>query len=67
MQDDPRYGDVVAEVAASSIERLAAAVAAGIADERICSTPASASARPPSTTSRCCARLAELRGARRAR
>ncbi|HWO84404.1 MAG TPA: dihydropteroate synthase [Solirubrobacterales bacterium] len=35
MQDDPRYEDVVAEVAAFLVERLEAAVAAGIAEERI--------------------------------
>jgi dihydropteroate synthase len=35
MQDDPRYGDVVAEVAAFLEERLAFAVAAGIAEDRI--------------------------------
>jgi dihydropteroate synthase len=35
MQDDPRYEDVVAEVEAFLGERLKAAVAAGIAEERI--------------------------------
>ena len=35
MQDDPRYDDVVAEVAAFLEERLAFAVAAGIAEDRI--------------------------------
>jgi dihydropteroate synthase len=35
MQDDPRYEDVVAEVQAFLAERLEAAVAAGIAEERI--------------------------------
>jgi len=35
MQRDPRYADVVAEVRAFLEERLAAAVAAGIAEERI--------------------------------
>jgi dihydropteroate synthase len=35
MQDDPRYGDVVAEVKAFLAERLEAAVAAGIAEERV--------------------------------
>ncbi|HXH87536.1 MAG TPA: dihydropteroate synthase [Gaiellaceae bacterium] len=39
MQDDPRYDDVVAEVAAFLEERLRAAVAAGIAEERICLDP----------------------------
>src|SRR5204862_2352426 len=39
MQADPRYDDVVSEVAAFLEERLAFAVAAGIAEERICLDP----------------------------
>jgi dihydropteroate synthase len=39
MQGDPRYDDVVSEIAAFLEERLAAAVAAGIAEERICLDP----------------------------
>jgi dihydropteroate synthase len=39
MQVDPRYDDVVAEVAAFLEERLRFAVAAGIAEERICLDP----------------------------
>ena len=39
MQDDPRYDDVVAEVARFLEERLAFAVAEGIAEERICLDP----------------------------
>ncbi len=35
MQDDPRYGDVVSEVKAFLEERLAFAVAEGIAEERV--------------------------------
>jgi dihydropteroate synthase len=35
MQDDPRYDDVVSDVKAFLEERLAAAVAAGVAEERI--------------------------------
>ena len=35
MQDDPVYDDVVAEVKAFLAERIEAAVAAGIAEERI--------------------------------
>ncbi|MDQ2631938.1 MAG: dihydropteroate synthase [Actinomycetota bacterium] len=35
MQDDPRYDDVVAEVKAFLAERLEAAIAAGIAEERL--------------------------------
>ena len=35
MQDDPRYDDVVDEVRAFLAERLEAALAAGIAEERI--------------------------------
>jgi dihydropteroate synthase len=39
MQRDPRYDDVVAEVARFLEERLAVAVQAGIAEERICLDP----------------------------
>jgi dihydropteroate synthase len=39
MQDDPRYDDVVSEVASFLEERLAFAVGAGIAEERICVDP----------------------------
>src|SRR5436190_20944878 len=39
MQLDPRYDDVVSEVAAFLEERLAFAVAAGIPEERICVDP----------------------------
>jgi dihydropteroate synthase len=39
MQADPRYDDVVAEVASFLEERLAFAVEAGIAEERICLDP----------------------------
>ena len=39
MQRDPRYDDVVAEVARFLEERLAAAVDAGIPEERICLDP----------------------------
>ena len=39
MQDDPRYDDVVSEVAAFLEERLAYAVSEGIAEERICLDP----------------------------
>ncbi len=35
MQDDPRYGDVVAEVKAFLAKRLGAATAAGIAEEKV--------------------------------
>src|SRR5215207_5207479 len=39
MQDDPRYDDVVSEVAAFLEERLSFAVGAGIPEERICVDP----------------------------
>jgi dihydropteroate synthase len=39
MQAEPRYEDVAAEVAAFLEERLAFAVAAGIAEERVCLDP----------------------------
>ncbi|MDP8910582.1 MAG: dihydropteroate synthase, partial [Actinomycetota bacterium] len=37
--DDPRYDDVVSDVAAFLEERIGAAVAAGIAESRICIDP----------------------------
>jgi dihydropteroate synthase len=39
MQDDPRYDDVVSDVAGFLEERLQFAVAAGVAEERICLDP----------------------------
>jgi dihydropteroate synthase len=39
MQDAPRYRDVVSEVASFLEERLAVAVAAGVAEERVCLDP----------------------------
>ena len=39
MQAEPHYGDVASEVAAFLEERLAFAVSAGIAEERICLDP----------------------------
>jgi dihydropteroate synthase len=39
MQLDPRYDDVVSEVAAFLEQRLGAAVAAGIAEDRVCLDP----------------------------
>jgi dihydropteroate synthase len=39
MQDDPRYDDVVSDVAAFLEERLAFAVAHGVGEERICLDP----------------------------
>jgi len=39
MQEDPRYDDVVSEVAAFLEERLAFAVRAGVPEERICLDP----------------------------
>jgi len=39
MQDDPRYEDVASEVAAFLEQRLAFAVAHGVAEERVCLDP----------------------------
>lgn len=39
MQDDPRYDDVVSDVAAFLEERLAVAVSAGVREDRICLDP----------------------------
>ena len=55
MQEDPRYDDVVADVARFLDERLGFAVSQGIPRSRSASTPGSASARPWSTTSSSCA------------
>ena len=57
MQQLAHYDDVVADVRAELRARVDAAVAAGVdAVARWCSTRASASPRPPSTTGRCCTR-----------
>ena len=53
MQDDPRYDDVVSDVKAFLEERLAFAVAAGVAGGRICVDPGISSARRWSRTSSC--------------
>ena len=55
MQADPRYEDVVAEVAASSTTGSPLPSPQGFARSRSASTRASASARPSSTTSSSCA------------
>ncbi len=39
MQDDPRYDDVVSDVASFLEERIASAIEAGIAEDRICVDP----------------------------
>ena len=55
MQDDPRYDDVVEEVASFLAERVRAAqVTRASRTTRSASTPASGSGRPASTTSRSC-------------
>ena len=67
MQRDPRYDDVVDEVKAFLEERLRVRGRRGHRRASAsCSTRASASARPSSTTSSCCARLDELADARAA-
>ena len=54
MQALARYGDVVRDVAAELTRQVDAALAAGVdAGPTSCSTRASASPRPPSTTGRC--------------
>ena len=52
---EPRYRDVVERGEGVPGGAAGFAIAAGIAEEQICSTPASASARPSHTTSSCCA------------
>ena len=61
MQEDPRYDDVVAEVGAFLEERLAFAVSRGHTPRSESgSIPASASERPSTTTSSCCAACDEI-------
>jgi dihydropteroate synthase len=61
MQDDPRYEDVVAEVKAFLAERLAAAVAAGIAEERIWLDPGIGFGKTVAHNAELLRRLGELR------
>jgi len=62
MQENPHYADVVHDVRAFLEARIAACVAAGIPRERILVVQASASARPWSTISSCCAGSGNSRG-----
>ncbi len=61
MQDDPRYGDVVAEVKAFLAERLEAAVAAGIAEEDVWLDPGIGFGKTPAHNMELLRRLGELR------
>ncbi len=61
MQDDPRYEDVVAEVRAFLAERLEAAVAAGIAAERIWLDPGIGFGKTAAHNMELLRRLGELR------
>jgi dihydropteroate synthase len=61
MQDDPRYEDVVVEVKAFLAERLEAAVAAGIAEERIWLDPGIGFGKTAEHNMELLRRLAELR------
>jgi dihydropteroate synthase len=62
MQDDPRYGDVVVEVRDFLAERMEAAVAAGIAEERIWLDPGIGFGKTPSHNLELLRRLGELAG-----
>ncbi|MFL5832470.1 MAG: dihydropteroate synthase [Solirubrobacterales bacterium] len=62
MQEGPRYGDVVAEVRAFLAERLAAAVAAGIAEERVWLDPGIGFGKTAAHNMELLRRLGELRG-----
>ena len=53
MQDDPRYDDVVSEVAAFLEERLAFAVEAGISEQLVCLDPGIGFGKTVSRTSSC--------------
>ncbi len=61
MQDDPRYGDVVAEVKAFLAERLEAAVDAGIAEERVWLDPGIGFGKTAAHNMELLRRLGELR------
>jgi len=61
MQDDPRYDDVVAEVRSFLAERLEAAVAAGIAEERIWLDPGIGFGKTAAHNMELLRRLGELR------
>ncbi|HEX5984808.1 MAG TPA: dihydropteroate synthase, partial [Solirubrobacterales bacterium] len=61
MQDDPRYDDVVAEVKAFVAERLEAATAAGIAEERVWLDPGIGFGKTAAHNMELLRRLAELR------
>ncbi|HEU4705776.1 MAG TPA: dihydropteroate synthase [Solirubrobacterales bacterium] len=61
MQEDPRYDDVVAEVKAFLAERLEAAVAAGIAEERIWLDPGIGFGKTAAHNMELLRRLGELR------
>jgi len=61
MQDDPRYEDVVAEVGAFLAERLEAAVAAGIGEERIWLDPGIGFGKTAAHNMELLRRLGELR------
>lgn len=61
MQEDPRYGDVVEEVRGFLAERLAAALAAGIEEERIWLDPGIGFGKTPAHNMELLRRLGELR------
>jgi dihydropteroate synthase len=61
MQDNPRYGDVVVEVKGFLAGRLEAAVAAGIAEERIWLDPGIGFGKTPAHNMELLRRLGELR------
>jgi len=61
MQDDPRYDDVVGDVKAFLAERLQAAVAAGIAEERVWLDPGIGFGKTAAHNMELLRRLGELR------
>jgi dihydropteroate synthase len=61
MQDDPRYGDVVAEVKGFLAERLESAMAAGIAEERVWLDPGIGFGKTAAHNMELLRRLGELR------
>jgi dihydropteroate synthase len=61
MQDDPRYGDVVAEVKEFLAARLEAAIAAGIAEERVWLDPGIGFGKTAAHSMELLRRLGELR------
>jgi dihydropteroate synthase len=65
MNEDPQYGDVVAEVRAFLVRRMASAIAGGVAGETIVLDPGFGFGKAPEQNAALLRRLGELRGMER--